>query len=102
MQQDPLLPEVGWSWFLEALESEECALAAPSGTVTRVSSASFGKLSPRNDESEIEIRASWTPAIAEPIEIMKHIAGWCHLITDVAGLEPIPDGVSTISSARRR
>ena len=102
MQQDPLLPEVGWSWFLEALESEECSLAAPSGTVTRVSSASFGKLSPRNDESEIEIRASWTPAIADPIEIMKHIAGWCRLITDVAGLEPIPDGVSTISSARRR
>jgi hypothetical protein len=102
MQQDPLLPEVGWSWFLEALESEECTLAAPSGTVTRVSSASFGKLSPRNDESEIEIRASWTPAIAEPIEIMKHIAGWCRLITDVAGLEPIPDGVATISSARRR
>jgi len=29
MQQDPLLPEVGWSWFLEALEREECALAAP-------------------------------------------------------------------------
>ena len=102
MQQDPLLPEVGWSWFLEALESEECSLAAPSGTVTRVSSASFGKLSPRNDESEIEIRASWTPAIADPIEIMKHIAGWCRLITDVAGLEPIPDGVSTISSARHR
>jgi hypothetical protein len=24
------------------------------------------------------------------------------LITDVAGLEPIPDGVSTISSSRRR
>ena len=102
MQQDPLLPEVGWSWFLEALESEECTLAAPSGTVTRVSSASFGKLSPRNDESEIEIRASWTPAITDPIEIMNHIAGWCRLITDVAGLEPIPDGVSTISSARRR
>lgn len=102
MQQDPLLPEVGWSWFLEALESEECALAAPSGTVTRVSSASFGKLSPRNDESEIEIRASWTPAITDPFEIMKHIAGWCRLISDVAGLEPIPDGVSPISSARRR
>ena len=102
MQQDPLLPEVGWSWFLEALESEECTLASPSGTVTRVSSASFGKLSPRNDESEIEIRASWTPAIAEPIEIMRHIAGWCRLISGVAGLEPIPDGVSTITSARRR
>ena len=102
MQQDPLLPEVGWSWFLEALESGECSLAAPSGTVTRVSSASFGKLSPRNDESEIEIRASWTPAITDPIEVMKHIAGWCRLISAVAGLEPIPDGVATISSARRR
>ena len=102
MQQDPLLPEVGWSWFLEALEREGCALAAPSGTVTRVSSASFGKLSPRNDESEIEIRASWTPAITDSIEILRHIAGWCRLIADVAGLEPIPDGVSTISSARYR
>ena len=102
MQEDPLLPEVGWSWFLESLESNQCVFNAPSGTVTRVSSASFGKLSPRNDESEIEIRASWTPAITDPIEIMKHIAGWCRLITDVAGLEPIPDGVSTISSARRR
>ncbi len=102
MQQDPLLPEVGWSWFLGALEAQECTLAAPSGTVTRVASASFGKLSPRNDEAEIEIRASWTPLITEPIELMKHIAGWCRLISDVAGLEPIPEGVSTISSARRR
>ncbi len=102
MQQDPLLPEVGWSWFLGALESQECTLAAPSGTVTRVASASFGKLSPRNDEAEIEIRASWTPLITEPVELMKHIAGWCRLISDVAGLEPIPEGVSTISSARRR
>ena len=102
MQQDPLLPEVGWSWFLEALERQGCDLAAPSGTVTRVSSASFGKLSPRNDESEIEIRASWTPAITDSIEILRHFAGWCRLIADVAGLEPIPDGVSTISSARHR
>jgi hypothetical protein len=102
MQQDPLLPQVGWSWFLEALEREDCLLAAPSGTVTRVSSASFGKLSPRNDESEIEIRASWTPLVQDPLDLMKHISGWCRLITDVAGLEPIPEGVATISSARRR
>ena len=102
MQQDPLLPEVGWSWFLEALEGQECLLAAPSGTVTRVSSASFGKLSPRHDESEMEIRASWTPLVSQPIDLMKHISGWCRLISDVAGLEPIPQGVSTISSARRR
>ncbi len=102
MQQDPLLPEVGWSWFLESLEGNGCLIAAPSGTVTRVSSASFGKLSPRNDEAEIEIRASWTPLVSEPVDLMNHIAGWCKLIADVAGLEPIPEGISTIASARRR
>ena len=102
MQQDPLLPEFGWGWFLSALDAAECAIAAPSGTVTRVSSASFGKLSPRNDESEIEIRASWTPVIDDASELMKHISGWCTLIAEVAGLEEIPDGVSAINAARSR
>ena len=75
MQQDPLLPEVGWSWFLEALESDECALVAPSGTVTRVSTAHFVKLSPRNDASDIEIRASRTAASSDPITLINHITG---------------------------
>jgi len=102
MQEDPLLPEVGWSWFLESLERNQCVFNAPSGTVTRVSSASFGKLSPRNDDAEIEIRASWTPIINEPQELMKHIESWCNLISEVAGLPPVPEGVSAISSARRQ
>lgn len=102
MQQDPLLPEFGWGWFLSALDAAECTIAAPSGTVTRVSSASFGKLSPRNDESEIEIRASWTPVINDASELMKHISGWCTLIAEVASLEVIPDGVSAINAARSR
>ena len=102
MQEDPLLPEVGWNWFLQSLESSGCEIAAPSGTVTRVASASFGKLSPRNDESEIEIRASWTPILRDPKEIMNHIAGWCTLISEVAGLEAIPQGVSAITTTRQR
>jgi hypothetical protein len=102
MQEDPLLPEIGWSWFLESLERNQCAFNAPSGTVTRVSSASFGKLSPRNDDAEIEIRASWTPIITEPQELIKHIESWCNLISEVAGLPPVPEGVSAISSARRQ
>ena len=102
MQEDPLLPEVGWSWFLESLESNGCAYNSPSGTVTRVSSASFGKLSPRNNEAEIEIRASWTPIVNDPKEIIIHIVSWCNLISEVAGLAPVPEGVSAISSSRRR
>lgn len=101
MQDDPLLPEVGWSWFLESLEKNGCTFNSPSGTVTRVTSASFGKLSPRQDDTEIEIRSSWTPLLNEPSELVDHIASWCNLISEVAGLSPLPEGVSTISSGRR-
>jgi hypothetical protein len=102
MQEDPMLPEVGWSWFLESLEKNNCHYNSPSGTVTRVTSASFGKLSPRSNDTEIEIRASWTPIISDPKEVMDHIHSWCNLIAEVAGLPPVAEGVSAISSARRR
>jgi hypothetical protein len=102
MQEDPLLPEVGWNWLLDSLATTGAQFNAPSGTVTRVSSASFGKLSPRNDDSEIEIRASWSPVINSPIDIFAHVQAWCNLMTEVAGLPPIPDGVASIGSARRR
>lgn len=102
MQEDPLLPEVGWGWLLDSLTSFNCLFSAPSGTVTRVSSASFGKLSPRKDESEIEIRASWTPLISKDDEMISHIQAWCSLLGEVAGLPPIAEGVSTISPTRKR
>jgi len=102
MQEDPLLPEVGWSWFLESITNAGCKFNAPSGTVTRVSSASFGKLSPRNDESEMEIRASWSPIVDDPRDLIKHIEGWCNLIAEVSGLPPVPEGVSAITSAKRK
>jgi len=102
MQEDPLLPEVGWNWLLDSLGATGAHYNAPSGTVTRVSSASFGKLSPRNDDSEIEIRASWSPIIDSPSDIFAHVQAWCNLMTEVAGLPPIPDGVASIGSARRR
>jgi hypothetical protein len=102
MQEDPLLPEVGWTWLLDSLADRGCNFAAPSGTVTRVSSASFGKLSPRNDESEIEIRASWSPLIVKSEEVMEHVLAWCKLLGEVAGLPPLEDGVSSLSAARRR
>jgi hypothetical protein len=101
MQEDPLLPEVGWSWFLESLDNNGCSYNSPSGTVTRVTSASFGKLSPRKNEAEIEIRASWTPIVSAPSLILYHIESWCKLICEVAGLPPIPEGVSAITSNRR-
>jgi hypothetical protein len=102
MQEDPLLPEVGWNWLLDSLQNTGAEFSAPSGTVTRVSSASFGKLSPRSDDSEIEIRASWSPQIENAEDIFSHVQAWCNLMTEVAGLAPLPEGVATIGSARRR
>ena len=105
MQDDPLLPEVGWSWFLESLEKNECAFNAPSGTVTRVSSASFGKLSPRKNESEIEIRASWTPVLEQGKDVgqvlLNHVMAWCNLIAEISFLPPIADGVTSITKSRK-
>ena len=102
MQEDPLLPEVGWSWLLGSLDSLGAKYSAASGTVTRVSSASFGKLSPRNDESEIEIRASWSPQIQKSEEMLLHVQAWCNLLGEIAGLPPIADGVSSLNAQRRR
>jgi hypothetical protein len=102
MQEDPLFPEVGWNWLLDSLNATGAQYKAPSGTVTRVSSASFGKLAPRNDGSEIEIRASWTPIIESIDDIFSHVHAWCNLIGEVSGLPPIPDGVASIGSSRRR
>jgi hypothetical protein len=102
MQEDPLLPEVGWNWLLDSLNATGATFKAPSGTVTRVSSASFGKLAPRSDDSDIESRASWTPVIDSRDDIFSHVHAWCNLMSEVAGLPPIPDGVASISSARRR
>jgi hypothetical protein len=95
MASDPLLPEIGWTWLLEALKKNNCEFSAPSGTVTRVASASFGALADREEDSEMEIRASWTPTDGE--NLLSHVNAWLELLAMAAGLEPIPQGVSSIA-----
>jgi hypothetical protein len=95
MASDPLLPEIGWAWLLESLKKNNCEFINPSGTVTRVASASFGELVERDEDSEIEIRASWTPT--SEVNLAEHVNAWLELLAITAGLEPIPQGVSSIS-----
>jgi hypothetical protein len=97
METDPLLPEIGWSWLLESLAAHGAQYVAPSGTVTRVASQSFGQLADRVPSAEIEIRASWTPKGT----IDSHLAAWFDVLATCAGLPPMPEGVSLISGARR-
>ncbi len=58
---DPLLAGVGWSWLTEALEAHGAAYAVPSGSVTCVSSESFGGMADEPATAQLEIRASWSP-----------------------------------------
>jgi hypothetical protein len=95
MASDPLLPEIGWTWLLESLKKNGCEFLSPSGTVTRVASASFGALEDREEDSEIEIRASWTPTSGDGL--INHVNAWLELLAMTAGLEPIPQGVSSIA-----
>jgi hypothetical protein len=95
MASDPLLPEIGWTWLIESLKKNGCEFLAPSGTVTRVASSSFGALEDREEDSEMEVRASWTPTSGE--DLGNHVNAWLELLAMTAGLEPIPQGVSSIS-----
>jgi hypothetical protein len=94
MANDPMLASVGWSWLLDALAKNNCAFLAPSGTVTRVASSSFGSLDERADSAELEVRASWTPIDGNQIAL--HVRAWLDLLEQAAGLEPIPEGVSEL------
>ena len=93
---DPLLAEVGWSWLTEALEAHGADYGAPSGTVTTVSSESFGGMAAEPATAQIEIRASWTPRG----DLTAHAEAWGELLCTAAGLPPVPDGVATMPSRR--
>lgn len=104
---DPTLPEHGWNWLLKALENNGCTYAAPSGTVTRAISHSFGKLSTATDGGQIEIRASWTailsnsgsnPSSGIGEELVAHLSAWCNLLAEITYLQPIPEGVATFKA----
>ena len=97
---DPMLAGVGWSWLTEALDAHGAQYAAPSGTVTCVSSESFGGLAPEGATAQIEIRASWTPLGDVATGLGAHVEAWGEVMCTAAGLPPVPDGVATLPNRR--
>jgi hypothetical protein len=96
MVTDPLLAAVGWTWLTEALQAHGADHIAPSGTVTKVASESFGGMSDEPASAELEIRASWTPTG----EVGPHAEAWGDLLCMAAGLPPVPAGVVIMPSRR--
>ncbi|WP_181273373.1 DUF3000 domain-containing protein [Brevibacterium oceani] len=98
---ETLLGHVAWSWLEDALESNNCEVLAAGGTTTRVLSESFGTLAERPATIDLELRASWTPVIDEPDLIGNHFEAWIDLLSTVAGLPPLPEGVTALPGRRR-
>jgi hypothetical protein len=93
---DPLLGQIGWTWLQECLEAEQADNRAAGGTVTRVVSESYGTLADRPPSIEIELRASWTPLN----DLDRHLRAWSTLLCTVAGLPPLPAGVTALPRRR--
>ncbi|MET9534822.1 MULTISPECIES: DUF3000 domain-containing protein [unclassified Streptomyces] len=105
MAADPLLPEVCWSWLTGALEGRGLSYGEASGTVTRAGSHYFGGLSERKPATQIEIRASWTPreGLGGVPDTGAHLAAWCDLLCQIAGLPPVgPPDTGVVSLPQRR
>ena len=100
MVADPLLTEVGWSWLLDALARNQAEYTAPSGTVTAVSSRSFGGIATDPPRAEVELRASWTPTVTCADDVVRNLRAWSELLCLSAGLPPLPDGVVPIAPRR--
>lgn len=88
---DPLLPEVGWSWLVEALEVAGAEHLALGGTVTQTSSARFGDIAGPARTDDLELRASWTAATAD---LSAHGTAFYDLMATAVGLPPI--GVTSL------
>ena len=93
---DPLLPEVAWSWLVEALESRSEHVTALGGTVTATTSVRYGDISGPPRAHQLESRASWT---ATTLALGIHVEAFCEVLEHAAGLPPT--GVTDLSSRSR-
>ncbi|EUA54664.1 hypothetical protein I553_1519 [Mycobacterium xenopi 4042] len=80
---DPLLPEVAWSWLVDALEIRAEHVTALGGTVTATTSVRYGDISGPPRAHQLELRASWT---ATTPEIGTHVEAFCEVLEHAAGL----------------
>jgi hypothetical protein len=103
---DPMLPEVAWSWLVEALAAHSAGARALGGTVTTTTSRRFGVLAADGDSFDVEMRCSWTPEWAPASgagadsgpawsagAAVAHLQAYTDLLAAMAGLPPRLAGV---------
>ncbi|GAA0456371.1 membrane protein [Paractinoplanes deccanensis] len=85
LADDPLLPEVAWTWLTDGLDQHAAAYTAIGGTITQTTSTRFGELAGPAPTADLEVRASWTPTADD---FTAHLLGWCAMLASTAGLPP--------------
>ena len=93
---DPLLPEVAWSWLVDALGEHAEHVTALGGTVTATTSVRYGDISGPPRAHQLELRASWT---ATSPDLGVHVQAFCEVLEHAAGLPPV--GVTDLGSRSR-
>lgn len=83
---DPLLGQVAWTWLTDALQARGAGHHTLSGTVTRATTEGFAAKSDQPTTTELELRASWTPADED---LSGHMSAWIDLLASAAGLPPV-------------
>ena len=97
MGADQFLPDVAWSWLVDALDTRDAQYVRPAGTTTTVLSRGFGDLASEGSGAQVEVRASWSPTSAQ---LAPHLEAWSEFVCMLAGFPPTPDGVSTLPPSR--
>jgi len=91
--QDPLLPEVAWSWLTESLDASGAGYTALGGTVTATSSTRFGDIAGPQRADDLEMRASWTADSKTDL----HLQAFAGFLAVAAGLPP--EGVTLLQKS---
>ncbi|GGG08616.1 membrane protein [Rhodococcoides trifolii] len=93
LASDPLLPEVAWSWLVEAFQTRDEPLTALGGTITSTSSVRFGDIAGPARAHQLELRASWTALTGE---LAVHVEAFGEVLAYAAGLPPA--GITRLDS----
>jgi hypothetical protein len=97
MSEDPLLPDVAWSWLMDALDAHGASFDRAAGTASTIISTGLGEMASDVKGAEMELRASWSPRSGE---IKDHLEAWAEFVCMLAGFPPTPDGVATLRTSR--
>lgn len=99
MTDDPLLPDVAWSWLTDALDAHDAPYDRAAGTASTITSTGLGEMRSESTGAEMELRASWSPRSPE---VKNHLEAWAEFVCLLAGYPPTSDGVATLRASRAR